>query len=69
MFVINTSSDVLEQFGENINLVQGPVHVRSALRRGSDQSTLLAGPCKRLCLRSYSEGSSHVTSGEAEACS
>jgi hypothetical protein len=44
MFVINTSSDVLEQFGENINLVQGPVHVRSALRRGSDQFTLLAGP-------------------------
>ena len=44
MLVVEGATDVLEQCGENLNLVNGPVQVRSALKRDSYQLTLLAGP-------------------------
>jgi hypothetical protein len=44
LVVVEGATDVLEQCEENLTLVNGPVQVRSALKRYSSQLTLLAGP-------------------------
>lgn len=44
LVVVEGAPDILEQCEENLTLVNGPIQVRSALKRYSSQPTLLAGP-------------------------